>query len=152
MWLLVACTKPFDLYFRMLIDANVSWHSNHCIDLKGHCTSELLCVMSQVNGLSSYRYLSGGGRTLWLSCVHFLSISEKKSLYINYSHFYSAVVFLNECHDFARPAACMLKTNVATGLPPTDFWSHGILPSLSTELLLSTVLSLNVCGGIRGQK
>lgn len=152
MWLLVACTKPFDLYFRMLIDANVSWHSNHCIDLKGHCTSELLCVTSQVNDLSSYRYLSGGVEPY--GCLVFISYQyqKKKSLYINYSHFYSAVVFLNECHDFARPAACMLKTNVATGLPPTDFWSHGILPSLSTELLLSTVLSLNVCGGIRGQK
>lgn len=45
---LVACTKSFDLNFRMLINANVSWHSNHCTNLKGHCTSELLGVMSQM--------------------------------------------------------------------------------------------------------
>lgn len=91
------------------------------------------------------------GRTLWLSCVHFLSVSEK-SAYISYSHFYSATVFLNECQVFARPSACVLKTNVAAGVPPTDFWSHGILPLLSTEPLLSALLSLGVCGGRRGQK
>lgn len=53
---LLACANLFELgelNFHKLINANVSWQSTCCVDLKRHCTHCLECsffMMSQVNG------------------------------------------------------------------------------------------------------